>query len=316
VASTLPLSGGAQAAGYLIEDVPLHPGAPNPVLWYGYASEGYFEALGIPLLAGRTPSPRRPGEPRRRGSGQSGPGAALLAARQALGKRLRPAGEEGGSDPWYTIVGIVGNVRHRDVAMAPDEIVYYPLLGKGANAWTVRQANVVVRTRVAPESLVSEVRSAVWSIDPNVPVSGVCTMEQIFHRSQSRMMYSALMLVLATAVAMVLAVVGIYSFVSYVVSQRTAELGVRLALGAGALDIRWLVLRESLAIALAGVLVGLLGAVALTRWLGNLLFEISPLDPLTFVIMPLLLLALVLLSSVVPAERAARVDPVKALQFS
>ncbi len=235
----------------------------------------------------------------------------------ALGKRLRPAAEEeGGSDPWYTIVGIVGDVRNRDVAMAPDEIVYYPLLGKGANAWTVRQANVVLRTRVAPESLASEVRSAVWSIDPNVPVSGMRTMEQIFRRSQSRMIYSALMLVLATAVAMVLAVVGIYSFVSYVVSQRTAEFGVRLALGARARDIRWLVLRESLAIALAGVLVGLLGAVALTRWLGNLLFEISPLDPLTFIIMPLLLLALVLLSSAVPAERAARVDPVKALQFS
>ncbi len=317
VASTLPLSSSAQAAGYLIEDVPLPPGAPNPVLWYGYASEGYFEALGIPLLAGRTLT--RADQENRADVAVVNQALArhFWPRGNALGKRLRPAAEEeGGSDPWYTIVGIVGDVRNRDVAMAPDEIVYYPLLGKGANAWTVRQANVVLRTRVAPESLASEVRSAVWSIDPNVPVSGMRTMEQIFRRSQSRMIYSALMLVLATAVAMVLAVVGIYSFVSYVVSQRTAEFGVRLALGARARDIRWLVLRESLAIALAGVLVGLLGAVALTRWLGNLLFEISPLDPLTFIIMPLLLLALVLLSSAVPAERAARVDPVKALQFS
>ena len=115
---------------------------------------------------------------------------------------------------------------------------------------------------------------------------------------------------------MVLAAVGIYGFVSYVVSQRTAEVGVRMALGARARDIRWLILRESLGIALAGVLVGLLGAVALTRWLGSLLFEISPLDPLTFTVMPLLLLAVVLLSSDLPAERAARVVPVKALKFS
>jgi putative ABC transport system permease protein len=234
----------------------------------------------------------------------------------ALGKRIRPSGEEGESAPWYIIVGIVGDVRNRDVVKAPDEIVYYPLLGKSANAWVVRQAQVVLRTRVAPESLAGEARSAVWSVDPNIPVSRIQTMEQIFRRSQARMVYSVLMFVLATAVAIILAAVGIYSFVSYVVSQRTAEVGVRIALGAHARDIRWLILRESLAIALAGVLVGFLGALALTRWLGSLLFEISPLDPLTFIVMPLLLLAVVLLSSALPAERAARVNPVKALQFS
>ena len=141
-------------------------------------------------------------------------------------------------------------------------------------------------------------------------------MEEVFRRSQARMIFAALMFVLATGVAVVLAAVGIYSFVSYVVSQRTAEVGVRMALGARRRDIRWLILRESLAIAMAGVVVGILGAVALTRWLGSLLFEISPLDPLTFVTMPLLLLAVVLLSSALPATRAARVNPVKALKFS
>ena len=317
VASTLPLSGGAQASGHLIEDRPPQPGALPPTLWFGYAGEGYFEALGIPLLAGRTLT---------RADQETRGGVAVVnqaLARHfwprgdALGKRLRPAtNEEGGSEPWYTIVGIVGDVRNRDLAMTPDEIVYYPLLGRSADAWTVRQANVVLRTRVAPESLASEVRSAVWSLDPNVPVSGVRPMEQILRRSQARMIYAVLMFVLATAVAMVLAAVGIYGFVSYVVSQRTAEVGVRMALGARARDIRWLILRESLAIALAGILVGFLGAVALTRWLGSLLFEISPLDPLTFTLMPLLLLAIVLLSSALPAERATRVDPLKALQFS
>ncbi|HEY7213901.1 MAG TPA: ABC transporter permease [Thermoanaerobaculia bacterium] len=317
VASTLPLSGSAQASGHVIEDQPPQPGAPPPNLWFGYAGEGYFEALGVPLLAGRTLT--RADQENRAGVAMVNQALArhFWPRGDALGKRLRPAtNEEGGSEPWYTIVGIVGDVRNRDLVTAPDEIVYYPLLGPSAGAWTVRQANVVLRTRVAPESLASAVRSAVWSVDPNVPVSGVQPMEQILRRSRARMIYAVLMLVLATAVAMVLAAVGIYGFVSYVVSQRTAEVGVRKALGAHARDIRWLILRESLAIALAGILVGLLGAVALTRWLGSLLFEISPLDPLTFTAMPLLLLAIVLLSSALPAERAARVDPLKALKFS
>jgi len=319
VSSTLPLSGSSQSTAHLIKDLPLHPGVPDPSLWLGYASADYFKTLGIPLLAGRLLT--RDDQEHRTGAAVINQATArhFWPRGDALGKRLRPEGTGGGggSDPWYTVVGIVGNVRNREAAVsAPDEMVYYPLLGKNANAWAVRQANVVLRTGVAPESLASGARSAVWSVAPNLPVSGMRTLEQIFQQSQSRVVYAVLMLGLATAVAMVLAAVGIYSFVSYVVSQRTAEVGVRMALGAHARDIRWLILRESLAISLAGVLVGLLGAVALTRWLGNLLFEISPLDPLTFIMMPLLLLVVVLLSSALPAERAARVDPVEALQFS
>lgn len=316
VASTLPLTGSSQGAGYLIENVPPSPGTPQPFLWNVYVSEGYFKALGIPLLAGRALT---------RADQEHRAGAVVVSqalARHfwpdgnAIGKRLRPGEEEGESGPWYTIVGVVGNVRNRNLAMAPDEIVYYPLLGQTPDAWTVRQAHVVLRTRVSPDLLASEVQRAVWSVDPSLPVSGMQTMEQILRRSQARMLYSVLMFALATAVAIILATVGIYSFVSYVVSQRTAEFGVRMALGAQARDIRWLVLRESLAIALAGVVAGLASAAALTRWINSLLFEVSPLDPLTFMLMPLVLLVLVLLSSALPAGRAARVDPVKALQSS
>jgi ABC-type antimicrobial peptide transport system permease subunit len=141
-------------------------------------------------------------------------------------------------------------------------------------------------------------------------------MEEILDRAQADSVNAVLGFVLATAVAIILAGVGIYGFVSYVVSQRTAEVGLRVALGARARDIRWLVLRESLAIALAGVVVGLLAALILTRLLAGLLFEVSPLDPFTFVATPLLLLVVVLLASALPAQRAARVDPVRALQSS
>ena len=150
VASTLPLSGSAQATGHVIADLPFREGAPEPVFWYGHASEGYFEALGIPLLAGRTLT---------RADQESRAGVVVvnqaLARRfwprgDALGKRLRPGAAKGEGDPWYTIVGVVGDVRNREVTMAPDEVVYYPLLGKSANAWAVRQAHVVLRTSVAP----------------------------------------------------------------------------------------------------------------------------------------------------------------------
>ena len=311
-ASTLPLSGTAQASGHVIEGLPLQPGVPEPVVWMGYVSRGYFEALGMTLLAGRTLT---------QADQESRACVAVInqaLARHfwprgdALGKRLRPS-EEGGNAVWCTIVGIVANVRNRALAMPPDEIVYYPLPVGSPDAQPLRQAYVLLRTQVPPELLASEVRSAVRSIDGNVPVSGMQTMEQVLQRAKARMRYSLLMLGLATAVAMVLAAIGIYGLVSYIVTQRTAEVGVRMALGAHARDIRWLVLRESLAIALAGVLAGLVGAASLTRWLGSLLFEVSPLDPLTFVIMPLLLLALVLLSSFLPAQRAARIDPIKAL---
>lgn len=312
VASTLPLSGSAQASGHVIEGLPLQPGVMEPVLWMGYISKDYFKALGMTLLSGRTLT-----------LADQESRACVAVVNQALarhfwprgdalGKRLRPS-KGGGSATWCTIVGIVDNVRNRDLAIPPDEIVYYPLPVKSPDAQPLRQAYVVLRTQVPPQSLASEVRRAVRSVDANVPVSEMQTMAQVLQRAKARLLYSLLMLGLATVVAMVLAVIGIYGIVSYVVTQRTTEVGVRLALGAHARDIRWLVLRESLAIALAGVLAGLVVAAGLTRWLGSLLFEISPLDPLTFVIMPLLLLALVLLSSALPAERAARLNPVKAL---
>jgi ABC-type antimicrobial peptide transport system permease subunit len=167
---------------------------------------------------------------------------------------------------------------------------------------------------VPPESLAASVRKAVWALSPDLPVAQVQTMEQVVRQSRARAAFSALMILLATGVALVLGGVGIYGFVSYLVGQRTAEIGVRVALGAQAGRIRWMILRESLEVALAGLVLGLLGAFALTRWLTSLLFQVSPLDPVTFTCVPLLILVLTLMASYFPAERAARIDPLAALQ--
>jgi predicted permease len=313
--SSLPLDGSMPGTGHLFADYPLPPKTTPPILFYDYVSDRYLRTLGIPLLAGRGFTPA---------DTENRTGVALVSASlahhfwphgSALGRRLRPGNDNTNpADPWYTVVGVVGDVRNRQLEKKPDEIIYYPLLGKAKGAWTARQMTLVLRTSVPPESLAGDVRKAIWALSPDLPVAQVQTMEQVVRQSRARAAFSALMILLATGVALLLGGVGIYGFVSYLVGQRTAEIGVRVALGAQAGRIRWMILRESLEVAAAGLVLGLLGAFALTRWLSSLLFEVSPLDPVTFTCVPLLILALTLMASYFPADRAARIDPLAALQ--
>jgi ABC-type antimicrobial peptide transport system permease subunit len=172
----------------------------------------------------------------------------------------------------------------------------------------------VVRGSGAPELLAAPSRQAIRTLDANLPVSNVAPLRQLVERSQARMTLSVAMFCVATIVALALAIVGVYGFVSYFVSQRLAEIGMRMAIGARRSDIRWMVLRSTLVLAAAGVLVGLAGAAVLTRLLRAWLFKISPFDPLTFVAVPLLLALVVGLASFLPAERAAQVEPVALLR--
>jgi predicted lysophospholipase L1 biosynthesis ABC-type transport system permease subunit len=235
----------------------------------------------------------------------------------ALGRRLRPGQDSELRDPWYTIVGVVGDVRQGGQFEKVPEIVYYPLLGKARGDWVARQMTVVVRTgsrQEAPESLAPAIRRELMRISADLPVANVRTLEEVVHRARSRYEFSALMVLLATVIAVVLGAVGLYGFVSYLVGQRRAEIGIRMALGATERAIRWLVVREALATAAAGLAVGLVAAAALAGWTVSLLFEVSPLDPLSFAIAPLLLVTVTLVASYLPADRAARVEPRTALQ--
>jgi putative ABC transport system permease protein len=313
--TSLPMEG-ASANGHLLEDYPRPKNAPPPVFQFQYVTPGYLRTMRIPVVAGRG---LESADAERRG------GAVVVSAalarhywpRGALGRRLRPGQDSKLRDPWYTIVGVVGDVRQGGPVEKVPEIVYYPLLGKARGDWVARQMTVVVRTssrQVAPASLAPAIRRELARISADLPVANVRTLEEVVHRERSRYEFSALMVLLATVIAVVLGAVGLYGFVSYLVGQRRAEIGIRMALGATERAIRWLVVREALATAAAGLAVGLAAAAALAGWTVSLLFEVSPLDPLSFAIAPLLLVTVTLVASYLPADRAARVEPRTALQ--
>ena len=316
--TTLPLQG-AQANGHRLADFPRPENAPPAVFQFQYVTPGYFRSMGIPVVAGRG---LEAGDAERRD------GAVVVSAALArhwwprggaLGRRLRPDQDSNGKvvDPWYTIVGVAGDVHQGGVVEKVPEIVYYPLLGKVRGDWVARQMTVVVRAasrQMVPESLAPAIRRELARISADLPVANVRTLEEVVHGARSRYEFSAFMVLLATAIAVALGAVGLYGFVSYLVGQRSAEIGIRMALGATERGIRWLVVREALATAAAGLAVGLAAAAALSGWTISLLFEISPLDPVSFAIAPLLLVTVTLVASYLPADRAARVEPRTALQ--
>ena len=313
--TTLPLQS-AQATDHVLEGYPRPDKAPPLVFELEHVTPEYFRAMGIPVLAGRG---LERADPEQRG------GAVVVSAalarkywpQGALGRRLRPGQDSKLRDPWYTIVGVAGDVRQTGLVEKAPETVYYPLLGKARGDWVARQMTVVVRTasrQVAPESLAPAIRRELARISADLPVANVRTLEEVLHRARSRYEFSALMVLLATVIAVALGAVGLYGFVSYLVGQRSAEIGIRMALGATDRAIRWLVVREALAIAAAGLGAGMAAAAALAGWTVSLLFAVSPLDPLSFVLAPLLLVTVTLVASYLPADRAARVEPRTALE--
>jgi putative ABC transport system permease protein len=318
--SILPLAGGNSNSGYAFEDFPLPKDTVPPLLGTRFTSPGYFEAMRIPLVAGHTFERLDPG----RRSGDVVVSRALAErfwpGKSALGKRLTN-GISKEKHPWYTIVGVVGSVRDLGLDKKPQETVYLPLLGQGRMPddknpeFVSRDVALVVRGRGAPALLVKPVRQAIWSLDPNLALADVRPMAEVVARSMERTSFTMLLLSIAAAVAVVLGTVGIYGVISYVVSQRTREIGVRMALGAARGDIARMVLREGLLISLAGIVLGLLGAFAVTRLLIALLFDTSPLDPGVFAAVPVLLAAVALLASWLPAERASSVEPLEAIRY-
>jgi putative ABC transport system permease protein len=285
-----------------------------------FTSPGYFEAMHIPLVAGHTFERLDPG----RRSDEIVVSQALAErfwpGKSALGKRLTN-GISKEKHAWYTIVGVVGSVRDLGLDKKPLETVYLPLLGQARvpgdtnPEYVSRDVALVVRGRVAPAALATPVRQTIWSLDPNLALADIRPMTEVVARSMERTSFTMLLLSIAAAVAVVLGTVGIYGVISYVVSQRTREIGVRMALGAARGDIARMVLREGLLISLTGIALGLLGAFAVTRLLIALLFDTSPLDPGVFAAVPVLLAAVALLASWLPAERAASVEPLEAIRY-
>jgi len=282
-----------------------------PFALFRVVSFDYFRAMGIPLLRGRyfeaqdTPDTTPVTLINRRLAEQYWPGE------DAIGKRLK-VGPADSPNAWLTVVGVVGDVRQ--TGLQDQKLDFYvPYLQERRSFMAPR--DLVVRTKADPAVIAAAVRKAVWSVDKDQPVSNVRTVNEVFSAAISQERFQALMLGVSAALALVLACVGLYGVISYSVVQRTHEIGVRMALGAQPVDVLSLVIRQGMSLTLVGLIVGIVAGTFVTRVLTDMLFGVTPRDPLTFVGVPVLLLIVAFLACYIPARRATRIDPLIALRY-
>lgn len=231
---------------------------------------------------------------------------------EAVGKHLR----EFPAMPWHEVIGVVEDVRERGVQEKAPEIVYWPPLVNNRFDPVVRSATFVIRSdRAGTESFLNEIREAVWSLNSNLPLASVRTMQEVYEKSLARTSFTLVMLGMAGAMALALGVIGIYGVMSYTVSQRKPEIGIRLALGAQQKDVLQMVLRQGMLLALVGVGIGAGAGFGLTQLMRALLFGVSAHDPLTFIGVAAVLVLIALLACYIPARRAVLVDPTVTLRY-
>ncbi|HWW75692.1 MAG TPA: ADOP family duplicated permease, partial [Pyrinomonadaceae bacterium] len=309
VINTLPLAKGP-TTGFRVEGGPALRADQMPSVNYRGVSAGYFDAAGIPVIKGRVPDERdTAGQPLVVAVNQS------LARRDfpgedPVGKRISIGANAQQQPVWFQIVGVVSDVRNTELGTEPAPEIYTSYLQD-----PFAGMSFVVRSSVDPESLVPAMREAVRGVDRAQPVSDVRTLEQLVGEAAAEPRFNSLVLALFAGMALVLAAAGIYGVMSYAVTQRTHEIGIRIALGAQTRDVLRFVVGQGMALALAGVGLGLVAALALTRLMSSLLYEVSATDPLTFAGVALLLTSVALLASYIPARRATKVDPMVALRY-
>jgi predicted permease len=293
------------------------PGQASPLRRFEFISPGFFHTLGITIVTGRDLTwsdlyDRRMvavvSENLAREEWQS-PAA-------AIGKRVRASP----GDPWREIVGVVRNVRDNGMHLDSPRIVYFPALVDrfwGAPTLSFQTATFLIRSpRAGTEGFLRDVHTAVWAVNRNLPLAEIRTLDESSRRSLARTSFALVMLAIAGGMGLLLGAIGIYGVIAYVASQRTAEIGIRLALGARASQVRSQFLREGLRLATAGVVIGLAAAAGLTRWMSSLLFGVNRLDPLTYLVVTVVLVAVAMVAVYLPAWRASRKDPIAALRSS
>ena len=274
-------------------------------------TDGYFGVMGIPLVTGREFAAADSLRGRRVAVVNDAFARKHFGAASALGKRIS---FEQDAPVWYEIVGVVGNIKHRGLDAGDRPELYVPYRQPLFAQWTVRPMYIVVRTDGDPIAMVATVRREVARVDPDQPISDVRTMAERIDRSLTGRRFNATLLTLFAALALTLATVGIYGLVAYSVTERTHEIGIRIALGATRGDVVAMVLRQGMLLAATGAAIGISLSLGVVRLLSGLLFGVTPADPATFTAIPLLLLLVALAACVIPARRATHVDPASALR--
>ena len=306
----LPIVDGHASLSFQIEGRPV-PAADAPSASYSAVSAQYFETMGIPVVRGRGIERRDTEDSQLVAVVNENMASRFWANDDPVGKRFRWA-RESDDQGWLTIVGVVGDIKSGGLDKNEPPTVYAPYRQR-AFSW-LRWTSLVIRTESEPRSQIASVRGQLLEIDPNQPVNSIGTLEQTVDSSVAQRRLNTMLISLFAAAAALLAAIGIYGIVSYYVVRRTREIGLRRALGATHRDVIRLVVRQGLALTVAGVVLGLAGALAVTRSLESLLFGVTPTDIATFVTVPLLLVLVALLASCVPARRATHVDPLIALR--
>jgi len=310
LSSSITMDGEDNANYLMIEDFPDSEGTVPTLRRFKSFAPGYFETMGIPLVAGRPITWSEIYESRM---------VIVISealARQywkdpseALGKRVRCCNNQ---MPWRQIVGVVGNERDDGLNRQATTIVYWPMMNESYRWRTMAYA--VRSNRTGAPGFLRELEQAVWAANPNLPLASIQTLEEIQANSMAQTSFALVMLGIAATVALLLGVVGIYGVITYVATQRTREIGIRMALGAQTGDVRKMFLRHGFWLVAIGIALGIGIALALTRVMSALLFGVGPMDPLTYAAVSAVLAAIALLATYLPARRASRIDPIAALR--
>ena len=309
VAGNLPLTYNGDSMNISLEGVPDPPPDQRPDVIFRAIGPGYFGTMGISIVRGRDFTDQDKADAKNAVVISEKTAQHFWPGQDPIGRRLKP-GSITSNTPWHEVIGIVKDVRQNDFIAAPKMQMYFTyrqLKDLAPNA-------LVVRTSIEPLSLAASVRDAIWSVDKDQTVADIDTMEHIVAEAVARQRFSMLLLGLFATLALLLASVGIYGVMSYSVAQRTHEIGIRIALGARRGDVLQMTIKQGLKLVGTGMIVGLAAAFLLTRVLQTLLFGISPTDPITFLGISLVLLAVAILASYIPALRATKVDPLVALR--
>src|SRR6266849_685287 len=315
ISTGVPLDGNNSNDPVFAEDKTYRPGELASIRRFKWITPGIFHTLGTPMVAGRdvTWADIYNNVPVMMMSENLARELWHTPA-NALGKRVRV----GNTDDWREVIGIVGDVHEDGMNKEAPKLAYWPVLMKNFEGEKIRINRSVVfalRTpRAGTESLMKDVRRAVWSVDPNLPLAEVRTEDYVYRNSMARSSFTLLMLAVAGAMAMLLGTVGIYGVIAYSVSQRTREIGIRIALGAQRQELTGMFVRHGLALTAIGVGIGLVASFAAMRLISTLLFGVSPVDVTTYAVVTVGLAGTAWLASYLPSRRAARVDPLEALR--